>query len=68
MKLTEQQINNIISLDISGKGGKDSELAKALGFTRKSEKYYDAVSPSGKSGNLRNKKHHNFLIHTNSLK
>ena len=47
MKLTEQQIKNIISLDISGKGGKDRELANALGFTRKSEKYFDALSRAG---------------------
>jgi len=61
MKLTEQQINNIISLDISGKGGKDSELAKALGFTRKSEKYYDAVSRYGKRWEFKKQQKQQFL-------
>tara|TARA_R110001599_G_C11780705_1_gene612466 strand:+ start:28 stop:513 length:486 start_codon:yes stop_codon:yes gene_type:complete len=61
MKLTEQQIENIISLDISGKGGKDRELAGALGFTRKSEKYFDALSPCGKKWEFKKQQSQQFL-------
>jgi len=61
MKLTEQQIKNIIALDVSGKGGKDAELAKALGFSRKSEKYYDAVSRYGKRWEFKKQQSQQFL-------
>jgi len=61
MKLTEDQIKNIIALDISGKGGKDTELATALGFTRKSEKFYDAVSSCGKRWEFKKQQKQQFL-------
>ena len=47
MIITKQQEDNLTQIDVSGKGGKDAEIATAMGFQRKSEKYYDAVDPSG---------------------
>ena len=47
MKLTEQQIKKIRSLNVSGYGGFDSEIALALGFTRESGKFYDALDANG---------------------
>lgn len=61
MKLTEDQIKNIISLDVAGKGGKDTELATALGFARKSEKFYDAVDSSGKKWEFKKQQTSQFL-------
>ena len=48
MKLNEQQEKMLLELDISGKGGKDLEIATALGFDRKSARFYDAVDKTGK--------------------
>ena len=48
MKLTKQQEANLLELDISGKGGKDAEIAIALGFERESAKYHDALDKNGK--------------------
>tara|TARA_R100001082_G_scaffold66655_1_gene37657 strand:- start:3 stop:473 length:471 start_codon:yes stop_codon:yes gene_type:complete len=48
MKFTKQQEEKLLNIDVSGKGGKDAEIALALGFERKSERFYDAVDPSGK--------------------
>ena len=61
MKLTEEQISNILSIDVSGKGGKDAEIAIALGFNRKSEKFYDAVSPCGKKWEFKKQQKQQFL-------
>lgn len=61
MELTQQQINNIVSLDISGKGGKDAELAEALGFTRKSDSFYDAVDDEGNKWEFKKQQTSQFL-------
>ena len=61
MKLTEQQIIDLIDLDISGKGGKDTQLASALGFTRKSKPFYDAVDSSGKKWEFKKQQSQQFL-------
>jgi len=47
MKLNENQEKNILDLDIAGKGGKDAEIAVALGFERKSARFYDAIDQGG---------------------
>ena len=47
MKLTKHQEASILLLDISGKGGKDTEIATALGFERKSARFYDAIDSTG---------------------
>ena len=43
MKLTQTQIDKLRWIDFKGKSGKDKEIAKALGYTRKSATYYDAI-------------------------
>ena len=48
MKLTKAQINRLLKIDFKGRGGKDSEIATALGYTRKNAIYYDAVDPKQK--------------------
>ncbi len=47
MKLTKEQEKKILLLDVSGYGGFDAELADALGFYRKSARFYDAVDAAG---------------------
>ena len=47
MKLNENQEKNILELDIAGKGGKDAEISIALGFERKSARFYDAIDTTG---------------------
>jgi len=44
MQLTEQQITAIKEIDVSGQGGKDAEIATALGHTRASDCYFDAYT------------------------
>ena len=61
MNLTEKQIKKILNINVSGKGGKDAELAWALGFNRKSEKLYDAVSPCGKKWEFKKQQKQQFL-------
>ena len=61
MKLTLKQIKNLEELNVSGKGGKDSLLAEALGFTRKSSKFFDAVSPRGKRWEFKKQQSQQFL-------
>ena len=47
MKITKEQNKRILSLDVGGYGGYDSEIATALGFTRESAKFYDAIDANG---------------------
>ena len=47
MKITKQQSKRIMALDVSGYGGYDAEIAEALGFTRESAKFYDAIDING---------------------
>lgn len=61
MKLTFEQIENIKKLNISGKGGKDAQLACALGFTRKSQPFYDAIGPDGKKWEFKKQRSQQFL-------
>ena len=44
MNLTEQQITAIKEIDVSGQGGKDAEIATALGHRRASDCYFDAYT------------------------
>ena len=44
--LTNQQIENLWSLDLSGKGGKENEIAEALGHERNHQPLVDAKCPS----------------------
>ncbi len=48
MKITKEQEEKLVCLDVSGQGGKDFELAEALGFSRKSARFYDAIDSNGK--------------------
>ena len=48
--LNQQQIINLCGLDLSGKGGKENEIAKALGHERNHQPLVDARCP--KSGVL----------------
>lgn len=41
-KLTEGQIQNLSNLNIAGRGGKDRQIAEALGHDRAHAKFYDA--------------------------
>jgi len=61
MKLTKHQKNKLLGLDISGKGGKDAEIAAALGFSRKSSKFYDAVDDVGRKWEFKKQQHCQFL-------
>ena len=49
MVLTQAQINSLAKLDVSGQGGKDAEIAEALGHNRVSARYFDAVTEDGES-------------------
>ena len=49
MVLTQAQINSLVKLDVSGQGGKDAEIADALGHNRVSARYFDAVTDDGDS-------------------
>lgn len=49
MVLTQAQINSLAKLDVSGQGGKDAEIADALGHNRVSARYFDAVTEDGES-------------------
>ena len=44
--LTNQQIENLWSLDLSGKGGKENEIAEALGHERNHKPLVDANCPT----------------------
>lgn len=46
---TDAQIKRLASLDVSGQGGKDAQLAEALGHNRVSARYFDAVTDDGDS-------------------
>ena len=48
MKINETQEKKLLALDVSGYGGFDAELAIALGFIRKSARFYDAEDINGK--------------------
>ena len=61
MKLTKQQEANLLELDISGKGGKDAEIAIALGFERESAKYHDALDKNGKKWEFKKQQNQQFL-------
>ena len=41
MKINETQEKKLLALDVSGYGGFDAELAIALGFIRKSARFYE---------------------------
>ncbi len=43
MKFTKEQEKRLLEIDVSGKGGKDAEIATALGWTRMSCRFYDAI-------------------------
>ncbi len=47
MKLTQIQIDNLLKLNVKGAGGKDKELAGALGHKRTSERFFDAYDDEG---------------------
>ncbi len=61
MKLNENQEKKILELDIAGKGGKDTEIATALGFTRESAKYHDALDADGKKWEFKKQQSIQFL-------
>ena len=44
--LNESQIQGLVGLNVAGKGGKDKEIASALGHDRAHAKFYDAKSGS----------------------
>lgn len=47
MLITDTQAHNLAQLDVSGQGGKDAQLADALGHRRVSARYFDAVDDAG---------------------
>jgi len=47
-RLTTCQINRLIAIDVGGQGGKDRQIAEALGHTRESSKLWDAVTKDGR--------------------
>lgn len=47
MILTQTQIDNLSKLNVKGAGGKDRELAEALGHKRISERFFDAYDTDG---------------------
>ena len=47
MELTQTQIDNLLKLNVKGAGGKDRELAEALGHERTSERFFDAYDKDG---------------------
>lgn len=61
MKLNKEQIEKLINIDIGGKGGKDSVLAKALGHKRESNKFYDAITETGEVVEYKKQQSSQFL-------
>jgi len=47
MIFTTEQNKAILELNLSGRGGKDREIAEALGHKRQSAKYHDGVDTGG---------------------
>ena len=47
-RLTICQINRVTTIDVGGQGGKDKQIAEALGHMRESSKLWDAVTKDGK--------------------
>jgi len=47
MILTKKQIDKLRTADLGGKGGKDATIAEALGHTRQSSRFYDALTEKG---------------------
>ena len=43
MKFTKQQEEDLLKINVAGKGVTDAEIAAALGWERKSQRFYDAV-------------------------
>ena len=48
MKISKMQEEKILALNVGGYGGYDAEIATALGYTRESARFYDAIDPQGK--------------------
>jgi len=46
MKLSLQQSYNLMTLNLSGKGGKENEIAEALNHERNHQPLVDAIDPS----------------------
>ena len=61
MKLTNKQIRAIKKLNISGRGGKDKEIAEALGHDRVNAKYYDGVDKNNKAWEYKKQERQQFL-------
>jgi len=61
MKISKIQEERILELDVSGKGGKDAQLAAALGFERVSASYYDAIDKSGQEWEFKKQQTQQFL-------
>ena len=61
MILNENQVKAILELSISGKGGKDRQIADALGHYRVSAKYYDGVDKTGQAWEYKKQQSEQFL-------
>mgnify|MGYP003151839879 CR=1 FL=1 len=61
MIFSPKQIEAILKLNISGKGGKDRQIAEALGHDRISAKYYDGVDPTGQAWEYKKQRAEQFL-------
>jgi hypothetical protein len=61
MILNQKQISAILKLNITGKGGKDRQIAEALGHYRVSSKYYDGVDPAGQAWEYKKQRAEQFL-------
>ena len=61
MKLNKVQIKKLSILDVSGKGGKDAQLAEALGFDRVSSTYYDAIDQKGQKWEFKKQQTQQYL-------
>jgi hypothetical protein len=61
MIFSKEQIRALNDLDVSGKGGKDREIAEALGHQRVSSKYYDGVDAYGQTWEYKKQTSMQFL-------
>lgn len=61
MILNKKQVKAILDLNVSGKGGKDRQIAEALGHDRVSAKYYDGVDGKGQVWEYKKQQAEQFL-------
>jgi|18_taG_2_1085343.scaffolds.fasta_scaffold13812_2 hypothetical protein len=61
LRLTTHQIDRVTAIDVGGKGGKEKQIAEALGHTIQSSGLWDAVTKDGKRVEYKKQQGSQFL-------